>query len=176
MGDLLLEGGRLPEAEKVFGRGVDALEEVARKYPKTVGYREEAASAWHSLGRLHEAAGRTHEAESAFRRCIELYEGLVAERPGRVSCQAVLACLLADCPVGRLRDPPRAVQDIRDRRDRNARFASHIGYRRHVSSRCTDSLSDPAVKGLWACETVCAIVFCIMSEPVCPALLRNWHA
>src|SRR5262249_46403963 len=80
------------------------------KHPKYVGYREEAAYASMCLGRVYQAAGRTREAEKAFRRSIGLYEALQADRPTRIAYTFLLASLYADCSVERLRDLPRAVE------------------------------------------------------------------
>jgi tetratricopeptide (TPR) repeat protein len=110
LGDLLLADGRLAEAEKLLKYSVEALEEAAGKYPKYIGYREEAASALQSLGRLHQAAGRTGDAEKAFGRSIALYEDLGAQKLDRACYFSQLADLLVGRPTERLRDARRAVE------------------------------------------------------------------
>jgi tetratricopeptide (TPR) repeat protein len=86
------------------------LEDWVKRYPKTIGYREEAAAAWLSLGRLYLAAGRRDEVARPFERCIELYEQLCLERPLRTPYKTTLASLFADCPVEGVRNPSRAVE------------------------------------------------------------------
>src|SRR5207249_763898 len=53
---------------------------------------------------------RSDEAQKAYRRCIGLYESLRLERPARTPYQTMLASIFTDCPVERLRDPPRAIE------------------------------------------------------------------
>jgi tetratricopeptide (TPR) repeat protein len=110
LGDILFQDGNLAEARDPLKQSVDILEDWMRRYPKTIGYREEAAAAWLSLGRLCLATGQQDEVERAFRRCIELYEQLGLERPERAPYKTTLGCLFADCPVERLRNPSRAVE------------------------------------------------------------------
>ena len=61
------------------------LEALAEGHPEEAAFREDLAAAEASYGRLFEPEGKHEEAVAAFRRSIELTDGLLQHRPREVA-------------------------------------------------------------------------------------------
>jgi tetratricopeptide (TPR) repeat protein len=107
-----MEEGHALEAARQWHGAADAYHEAVKVGPsdlRGVGFLTTFLSAC-PLGAAFARAGRTKEAEAAYRESLAAFESLPTEIRDRPWTQIDLAWLLATCPIPQLRDPVRAVE------------------------------------------------------------------
>jgi serine/threonine protein kinase/Flp pilus assembly protein TadD len=117
---LVWQDGRLQEAqdvERTWRKYLADTEQLAVASPSVTRYRHLLALGYHRLGWVLCVTSRLREGETAYRRALAIWSGLVSEFPSRSdyrfgmaeSCND-LAYLFAKGPAAPLRDPAEAVQ------------------------------------------------------------------
>ncbi|HEV3082870.1 MAG TPA: tetratricopeptide repeat protein [Gemmataceae bacterium] len=108
LGALLENTRRLQEAETWYARAQALAEKLTADFPGVPEYRLLLCRIYENSGSLFLATARPSEAAQAYERARAAAEKLTADFPAAPSYRGELAWLLATCPVGSLRDPPRA--------------------------------------------------------------------
>jgi serine/threonine-protein kinase len=116
LGLLLLDTGRLKDAELAFREALDIQQRLAADFPTVPEYRQELARTHLNLGRLLLDTGRPPEADAADRAALDLFKALAAEFPAVPEYRRELAAIQTNLGLlllntGRLKDAEGAFRD-----------------------------------------------------------------
>jgi serine/threonine protein kinase/tetratricopeptide (TPR) repeat protein len=82
LGLLYVQTGDVKRSEELLRQSIAMLEELHREFPQNAGYRQQLAWSHYMLFRPLWGTRRESEAQVVAQRAVDLYEGLMAERPG----------------------------------------------------------------------------------------------
>jgi tetratricopeptide (TPR) repeat protein len=106
----LMEAGQLAEAKDLLDQALVSAEEAARLYPHLPRWPLGVALARTSRGHFFLREGDESRAAEEYRAARAAYEKLIADFPRQADLKSRFAYFLADCPLPRLRDAPRAIE------------------------------------------------------------------
>ena len=126
---MLLESGRLDEAEKTFCKALALAQRLETGSPRAHRFRHLVALNHHALGIVLGEVGEPQEAEKAFRQALAIWSDLVKENPALEQyswwlawCYNDLADLFATCPAAHYHDASQAVRLAQKAVELNPRY------------------------------------------------------
>jgi serine/threonine protein kinase len=114
---LLIERGRLQEAERPLRRALELWEKLGNHFPSNTDLTH-LQRCQTALLQVLLAMGRPDEAAAVSQRALDKLQGLAAAYPGSTYHQVLVAWFLVTCPDVRIRDAPRALPILRAAIDR----------------------------------------------------------
>jgi WD40 repeat protein/tetratricopeptide (TPR) repeat protein len=110
LGVLLQLTERLEGSESAFREALSLRQKSVQATPRDKLARRTLATCYEKLGSSLNQAGQTAEAEKAYLQALTIKDKLSKDFPTSPDCQNSLAWLLVSCPLKRLRDADRAVE------------------------------------------------------------------
>jgi tetratricopeptide (TPR) repeat protein len=124
---ILIETGRMEEAERVYREGLFFMERDEKRlreagYPYVEYARRVRFGLLRGLGNLLAEQGRLPEAKEVFRQSVDVGEALAADTDDEAQ---PLAWIMATCPVVQIRDPAKAIEHAQKAVEREPRQGAH---------------------------------------------------
>jgi serine/threonine protein kinase len=92
LGKTLVSMGRGTEAEPLYEKSIDSLNQLLKVLPRQPSYKVELALCWIDLGLFHEGANKEKNAQEAFEKAATIFDELFRAFPSVQEFQAELAC------------------------------------------------------------------------------------